>query len=291
MTRIIALLALFCLGFTGFGHAQAPAAQPLYPQGAGESNGLPKEGVVTTDDNVVMAVDADYFLYRADPEKATGQAVVICPGGGYAGVAYAHEGLRVAEWLNGLGITAVVLRYRMPNGHSEIPLKDAQTALRMVREHAPQWGVDPQQVGIMGFSAGGHLAATASTHFTDERDRPDFSILIYPVITMQERETHAGSRQNLLGRDAGIDRIDLYSNERQVSDRTPRTFIALSDDDKGVSPVNSTKYYEALKAHDIPAELHVYPSGGHGWGWRESFKYHNELTGSLARWLNEIRKQ
>ena len=272
------------------GFAQTPQALPLYPDGAVESNGFSAADVRLTATNLDKCAEADYFVFPADPAQATGQAVVICPGGGYISLAYGHEGLDVAEWMNEHGITAVVLRYRMPNGHPEIPLKDAQTALKLVRQKAADWHVDPNRVGIMGFSAGGHLAATAATHFTGPEDRPDFSILIYPVITMDERYTHKVSREELIGRDAPIELVDRYSNEKQVSDRTPVTFLALSDDDGGVPPVNSTMYYEALKAHGVPAELHVYPSGGHGWGWLETFKYHDELRTSLDRWLKEIRK-
>ena len=272
------------------GFAQTPQALPLYPDGAVESNGFSAADVRLTATNLDKCAEADYFVFPADPAQATGQAVVICPGGGDISLAYGHEGLDVAEWMNEHGITAVVLRYRMPNGHPEIPLKDAQTALKLVRQKAADWHVDPNRVGIMGFSAGGHLAATAATHFTGPEDRPDFSILIYPVITMDERYTHKVSREELIGRDAPIELVDRYSNEKQVSDRTPVTFLALSDDDGGVPPVNSTMYYEALKAHGVPAELHVYPSGGHGWGWLETFKYHDELRTSLDRWLKEIRK-
>jgi len=288
--RIRPILATACLLSLCHLQAQTPRARPLYPQGAPDSNGLPPENVRTTQDIVFGATEADYLAYPADADRATGQAVVICPGGGYAAVCFDHEGIQVARWLNERGITAVVLRYRMPNGHHDIPLHDARTAIALLRNHAAEWGIDPHQVGIMGFSAGGHLASTVSTHFENDSQRPDFSILIYPVITMDERYTHKVSREELIGRDAPIELVDRYSNEKQVSDRTPVTFLALSDDDGGVPPVNSTMYYEALKAHGVPAELHVYPSGGHGWGWLETFKYHDELRTSLDRWLKEIRK-
>ena len=288
--RIRPILATACLLSLCHLQAQTPRARPLYPQGAPDSNGLPPENVRTTQDIVLGATEADYLAYPADADRATGQAVVICPGGGYAAVCFDHEGIQVARWLNERGITAVVLRYRMPNGHPDIPVEDALAAIRMVREKARLWHVDPHRVGIMGFSAGGHLASTVSTHFENDSQRPDFSILIYPVITMDERYTHKVSREELIGRDAPIELVDRYSNEKQVSDRTPVTFLALSDDDGGVPPVNSTMYYEALKAHGVPAELHVYPSGGHGWGWLETFKYHDELRTSLDRWLKEIRK-
>lgn len=276
--------------FAGTLSAQNPEPPPLYPKGATESNGLSPEKVIETPQSLVGAVEADYFIFPADPKTATGQAVVICPGGGYASVAYSHEGIQVAQWFNGQGVTALVLRYRMPNGHDQIPLKDAQTALKLMRQNAQKWHVDPNQVGIMGFSAGGHLAATASTHFTDSTDRPDFSILIYPVISFDPTFTHMGTRNNLIGQKDDESLIEYYSNEKQVTDQTPRAFIALSDDDPGVPPENSIRYYSALKQHGIPAELHIYPSGGHGWGWRDSFKYHDELLRSLSRWLTEIRK-
>lgn len=291
MKKILSVIAAAMTGIAPAAYGQTPEFVPLYPDGAQESNGLPSEGVETTPEFLSWAVEADYALVLPDADQATGQAVVICPGGGYAGVAYAHEGIDVARWFAERGIAAFVLRYRMPNGHPDIPIKDALTAIETVRENAQRWHIDPKQVGIMGFSAGGHLASAASTHFTSDSNRPDFSILIYPVVTLDERTTHIGSRHNLIGREAPIGQVDLYSNEKQVDERTPCAFIALSDDDKGVPPANSLSYYGALKTFGIPAELHVYPSGGHGWGWRKSFRYHDELTAALERWLGEIRKQ
>lgn len=291
MKKILSIIAAALTGMAPAVQGQTPQFVPLYPDGAQESNGVAPEEVKNAPEFLTMAVDADYMLVLPDEDKATGQAVVICPGGGYAGVSYAHEGIDVARWFRDRGIAALVLRYRMPNGHSDIPLKDARTAIEMMRRNARQWHIDPEQVGIMGFSAGGHLASTAATHFTDESSRPDFSILIYPVVTLDERSTHLGTRQNLIGRDAPIEQVDLYSNNKQVNGDTPCAFIALSDDDKAVPPSNSLSYYEALKTFGIPAELHIYPSGGHGWGWRESFPYHKELTAALERWLGEIRKR
>ena len=267
--------------------AQIPEAQPLYPQGAPDNNGLPADKAVYAESHAEKIAEADYMLFRADPSKATGQAVVICPGGAYLGVAYTHEGIQVAQWMNERGITALMLRYRMPNGHHEIPLEDVHEAIRIARRNAPSWGVDPHQVGVMGFSAGGHLASTASTHF-DERTRPDFSILIYPVITMGERYTHMGSRENLLGKgyDAGL--VERYSSERQVTPQTPPAFIALSDNDEVVPVRNSILYYDALKENGVPAELHVYPTGRHGWIAR--FDYWDEYRAALLRWLGQVRE-
>ena len=161
--RIRPILATACLLSLCHLQAQTPRARPLYPQGAPDSNGLPPENVRTTQDIVFGATEADYLAYPADADRATGQAVVICPGGGYAAVCFDHEGIQVARWLNERGITAVVLRYRMPNGHPDIPVEDALAAIRMVREKARLWHVDPHRVGIMGFSAGGHLAAAGPT--------------------------------------------------------------------------------------------------------------------------------
>ena len=269
------------------GFAQTPQALPLYPDGAVESNGFSAADVRLTATNLDKCAEADYFVFPADPAQATGQAVVICPGGGYISLAYGHEGLDVAEWMNEHGITAVVLRYRMPNGHHEIPLEDVHEAIRIARRNAPSWGVDPHQVGVMGFSAGGHLASTASTHF-DERTRPDFSILIYPVITMGERYTHMGSRENLLGKGSDAGLVERYSSERQVTPQTPPAFIALSDNDEVVPVRNRILHYDALKENGVAAELHVYPTGRHGWIGR--FDYWDEYRAALLRWLGQVRE-
>lgn len=164
-----------------------------------------------------------------------------------------------------------MLRYRVPNGHGSIPLADAEQALRTVRSHATEWGVDPSRIGVMGFSAGGHLAATASTLLTDPDTRPDFTILFYPVITMDPQWTHGGSRKNLLGANPTESATERYSAEKQVTDATPPAFIAVSNEDRSVSPVNSVLYYEALHKHRIPAELHIFPEGPHGFGLKTDF--------------------
>ncbi len=287
----LATIGLLCAPTTAV-RAQSPVRPdsiPLYPFGATESNGLPAEGVRRTQDVVFMAAEADCLLFAAPADKATGQAVVVCPGGGYAAVCFDHEGTRVARWLNAQGITALVLRYRMPNGHPDIPIKDACAALNKVREHAEEWHVDPTNVGIMGFSAGGHLAAAASTLCPDQASRPDFTILCYAAISRDEAIVDRETMGNLFGGDTPADPT-AYSCEKQVSPRTPPAFIALSDDDDNVLPGNSIVYYEALKRHGIPAELHIYPHGGHGWGWDESFVHRDELTASLARWLRERKR-
>lgn len=232
--------------------------------------------------------DNDPFVTIYRPEgKGTVPAVVICPGGAYGGLAIGHEGHQVAEWFLARGFAAVVLKYTLPHGVYDRPRRDVQRAIEMVRANAAAWNIDPARVGVIGFSAGGHLASTAATQFTCDANRPDFAVLIYPVITMDARYTHAGSRRNLLGEAPAEGLVAAYSNELRVTPRTPPTFIAFSDDDDVVPPVNGTMFYDALKAASVPGEIHIYPSGGHGWGWLETFRYKDELRASLARWLSE----
>jgi acetyl esterase/lipase len=223
------------------------------------------------------------YVWPAEAAKNTGKAILICPGGGYSNEAANHEGRMFAEWFASHGITAVVLKYRLPNGHSEIPLADAQQAMRAIRERAEEWGVDTSKVGVIGFSAGGHLASTLLTHF-DEGSRPDFGILFYPVVTMTEA-THGGSRGNLLGKDPSPRLIERFSNERQVTADTPPTMIFFSDDDKVVPPVNGTMFYDALKAAGVPSAMYVFPSGGHGWGFNLNFKYHEAMKAATMDWI------
>lgn len=262
---------------------------PLYPNGAPDSNGLEKSDRKQIDDfRLDWASEADYSVFLPEKGKATGQAVIILPGGGYSGVAYNHEGIQVAKWLNANGIAGIVVRYRMPNGHYEIPLEDVHAAFRLVRHNAAKWGINPKNIGIMGFSAGGHLAATADVYF-DAGTRPDFAVLIYPVISFQEKITHHGSRTNLIGAEYNAELVNKYSTELNVKENTPPTFIALSDDDKVVVPANGIAFYNALKEKDIPGELHIYPTGGHGWGWNEDFTYKDEVRTSLLRWLKSLK--
>ena len=223
------------------------------------------------------------------PEKkfATGRAVVICPGGGYQHLAMDHEGYDWAPFFNNMGIAAIVLKYRMPNGDKEVPISDAEEAIKLVRRNASNWNINPDDVGIMGSSAGGHLASTIATHAAKDA-RPDFQILFYPVITMVPDITHKGSHDNFLGSSAKKKDERDYSNDMQVTRMTPRAFIALSDDDRVVLPANGVNYYIELYRHDVPATLHVYPSGGHGWGNRDSFKYHNEMQLELKAWLRSF---
>jgi acetyl esterase/lipase len=216
-------------------------------------------------------------IFLPDKEKATGAAVVICPGGGYAVVVYQAEGVRTAKEFAKQGVAAFVLKYRLPSDSTMIdksigPLQDAQQAIKVVRENAAKWGIDTNKVGIMGFSAGGHLASTEATHYRkalienndDINLRPDFQILVYPVISMQDSLTHLGSRTELLGKDPSKKLIDEYSSELQVDSNTPPAYITQAGDDKVVTVDNSIVYYEALRHHNVAAELHLYPNGNHG---------------------------
>jgi acetyl esterase/lipase len=220
-------------------------------------------------------------IYLPPEEKATGAAVVICPGGGYGHLAMDHEGHQIAQWLNSFGVAGFILKYRHRNsgagyGHPA-PLQDAQRAVRTVRSLAMQWNVDPNRIGILGFSAGGHLASSAGTHFQnrygepkDSIDkvscRPDFMILIYPVITFTEWCTHKGSMRNLLGNNPEKELVEKFSNEKQITPQTPPTFLVHGNDDTGVPPENSIFFYLALRKAKVPAEMHIYENGRHGFG-------------------------
>lgn len=217
---------------------------------------------------------AEAWITVHRPAKPNGAAAVICPGGGYGGLVTGAEGHGIATWLNAHGVVGVVLEYRLPKGRSAVPLLDAQRAIRTTRANAAAWHVDPAKVGVIGFSAGGHLAATAGTHFDDgdpkaadavdkQGCRPDFLILVYPVVTMGEKG-HAGSRANLLGKTPDADLVKRFSNETQVTANTPPAFLAHAKDDRVVVPANSQLFHDALKAHKVPTEYLELASGGHG---------------------------
>ncbi|MBT3289497.1 MAG: alpha/beta hydrolase [Victivallales bacterium] len=254
-----------CLALPLF--AAEPKSIPLWPDGAPEAKGK------TPDDIPTLTV----FLPTA--AQAVGTGIVICPGGGYGHLAMDHEGYDVAKWLNGKGVAAFVLRYRLPaKGYRHpIPLLDAQRALRLVRSKASEWQIKTDRVGTIGFSAGGHLASTVGTHFdpgqpnaADPVDRlscrPDFLVLGYPVITFASAFTHRGSKNNLLGPKPDPKLVASLSNETQITKDTPPTFLFHAHDDRGVSPRNSIEFYLGLLRAKVPAEMHIYAKGGHGFG-------------------------
>jgi acetyl esterase/lipase len=229
-------------------------------------------------DKVTMVTEPTISPFFPEKGKANGSAVLICPGGAYRFLALEHEGYDIAKKFNEIGITAFVLKYRLPSDKIMVdksigPLQDAQRGIQIIRQRAKEWGINPEKVGIAGFSAGGHLASTAGTHYDKQvianekavNLRPDFMILLYPVITFGEK-THLGSRNNLLGKDTTEAMLNLYSNEKQVTANTPPTFIVQTENDKTVPVQNSLLFYEALLKFGVKAEMHLYQAGGHGFG-------------------------
>ena len=227
------------------------------------------------------------LVFKPTNEISANTAIVICPGGGYDYLSMENEGYNVANWLTDMGVTAIILKYRLPKGNFDEKgrfnaLLDAQAAIEIVRKSAEKWNLDSQKIGIMGFSAGGHLAASVSNHFTQE-SRPDFSILIYPVISLDEEITHQGTKNNILGEN--IIHREKYSNELQVSENTPPTFLLHSLDDKSVPVENSLYYYSAMKEKEVGGELHILQYGGHGYGMAFSRKSVGHWSEILKAWL------
>lgn len=236
-------------------------------------------------------------VYRPPADKANGSAIVICPGGGYGMLAMDHEGHQVAAWLNTLGVTGCILKYRLDRRYQHpAMLHDVARAIRTVRSHTGDWKVDGSRIGVLGFSAGGHLASTAATHLDDGdpksadavdklSSRPDVAVLIYPVIMLSGPHAHAGSRTNLLGDNPPQEMIDLLSNEKRVTEKTPPTFLVHSIDDNGVPPENSFEFLAACRAHRVPVELHLFDHGGHGYGLGGEDKALRQWPSLCAAWL------
>jgi pectinesterase len=275
---------------------------PLYSNEIPNSKPAPdKENWVTRDNVTRVAKVSHPTLTIFKPAKANGRSVIICPGGGYSILAFDKEGTKVAEEMNRWGITAFVLKYRLPDDTTNIdrslaPLQDAQQAIRLLRSNAKEWGINRNQIGIMGFSAGGHVASTAATHFDFKADaasndtvscRPDFAVLIYPVISMDSSITHKGSRNNLIGSKPTEEKTIFFSNELQVNKNTPPSFIVQAADDGTVPAANSIRYYEACIKNKVPAEIHIYPKGGHGFGMYNRTTDDNWME-RLQHWLNRL---
>lgn len=234
-----------------------------------------------------FTIDTRIYLYTPKKAAANGRGVVICPGGGYQHLSMENEGARMAEWFAAHGYVAAVLHYRMPNSHPEVPLEDACQAIRLLRGKVegilPEWQV--QTIGIVGSSAGGHLAAMTSTM---GEERPDFTLLFYPVITATEGQAHRGSFNNLLGKERTKQQSDYYSLQNRVTEQTPPAFILYADDDRTVPSVNGPLYYIALKEHGVRASLHIYPYGGHGFGMKDSFHYKHSWMPLMLDWIDTI---
>lgn len=236
-------------------------------------------------------------IYKPVEQLRTGAAVVVCPGGGYQKIAIDHEGHQVGEWFNAYGIAAFILKYRKaPEYHHPAPMQDVSRAIRYVRANADQYLIDTDKIGVMGFSAGGHLASTASTHFdqgqANSKDpiarvssRPDFSILIYPVISFTTEYTHTGSRRNLLGDEPDPELVKQFSSELQVTSETPPTFLIHTSADTGVPSENSVLYYLALRKAGVPAEMHIFEQGRHGFGLAPNDPYLNQWPDLCIAWL------
>lgn len=224
------------------------------------------------------------------PDKPNGTAIISCPGGGYSMVSTKLEGHDMAEWFNSLGITYIVLEYRLPNGNYLIPLSDVEKAILTTRKNAANWKLKPNKIGLMGASAGGHLVATQSTQYKSLQARPDFQILLYPVITMKKKWTHKGSMEQFLGKNPSTELIEMFSCETKVTKETPPAFIALSTDDKTVPAQNSIFYYLALMDKNVSVALFSYPTGGHAWAYKDSFTYKKEWTMELEKWLQTVVK-
>jgi acetyl esterase/lipase len=269
--------------------ADGPKEEPLWPKGP------PGARARDPGDKSTLT------FYAAGADRATGAAVVVCPGGGYGALALGHEGKDIADWLNRHGVHAFVLKYRIatrdrPGPIHPAPMQDAQRAVRTVRARAGEWKVKPDRIGIWGFSAGGHLASTVITHFDDGKAdagdvierascRPDFAVLCYPVITLKPPFAHGGSRKNLLGDNPPADLLDSLCNETQVSARTPPTFLFHTTEDAPVPPENSVLFYLALRKHKVPAELHLYEKGRHGVGLAQGDPVLSSWPDRLADWL------
>lgn len=289
--------------FLFIGMANAQKVMDLYPGEVPNSKvaaGYQQDSTVSGDGNVRISKVTNPTLSAYFPEKPNGTSVIICPGGGYARLAITHEGYQVAEEFNKRGITAFVLKYRLPSDEIMAdktigPLQDAQQAVKMVRENAAKWGLNPNKIGIMGFSAGGHLASTLSTHFETSLIanpaktslRPDFSILGYPVISMGTF-THQGSKDNLLGKNPTDEQVKEYSNELQITANTPPTFLVHANDDNAVPSENSVNYMLALKKVKVPVEAHFYKAGGHGFGLNNKTTEEQWFL-NMVDWLKSIK--
>ena len=306
MKRILRRLGLMGLATTSL-WAGEPIEMPIWPAAApggleiqGEEIWKERGNKERTDRSVTNVSKPTITVYLPDAKSATGAAVVICPGGAYKHLAIDKEGHDVARWLAGFGVTGVVLKYRLPKGKRTVPLLDAQRAIRLTRAKADEWGLKTDRIGIMGFSAGGHLAATASTHFAkppaaigDEIDklpcRPDFSMLIYPVVSLQEGVGHGGSRNNLLGKEQSTELRDAYSAERQVTAQTPPAFLVHTKDD-GVKIANSELYAAACQKAGVAVEFAIFAKGGHGYGIRQTSAPVSAWPKRAEAWLELVLK-
>ena len=242
------------------------------------------EQILNSKFDMALTSSTDFYIYKADPAKATGQGIVIVPGGGYYKLSMKYDGFMIAQYLRSIGVSSIVVKYRLPNGHREVPIEDALAGLRYMRSEGTKWGVDPKQVGILGSSAGGYLAGHAS-NMVPEEDKPQFSILIYSVISGMNRSRPRSTFGLMLGDKRTDSEEYWYSLENRVTPTTPPALLLLADDDVTVQPEHSMAYYKALKYYGIPASMHVYPSGKHGWAGHDEYKYAEQAKEAIKDWL------
>ncbi|MEM8967244.1 MAG: alpha/beta hydrolase [Bacteroidota bacterium] len=286
--KLLFFTLLGCLTIANTFAQSSPDTLRLWPEGAPGATGSDEKD------------RPSLIRYPAPEDMATGAAVIVCPGGGYNMLAMDHEGHQIAQWLNSFGVSAYILTYRLgKNGYKHpIPMNDGKRAIRTVRAHAEKWSIDPNRIGVLGFSAGGHMASTLGTHFDtgdasasdmieQQSSRPDFMVLLYPVISFTEDYQHAGSRRSLLGDDADDELVASLSNERQVKANTPPTFLVHTNEDTGVPPENSIYFYLALREKNIPAELHVFEKGRHGLGMGSRYSAFSAWPELCEAWMLE----
>jgi len=304
-TKAIIILLIFINALMMNSTAQTLTLK-LWPDGipGSKTDASYVEKITTTDGRITRCekvVTPDLTIFLPAPEKANGAAVLICPGGGYGVLAFDHEGNAIAKWLNDNGIAGIILKYRLPSDQIMIdksigPLQDAQEAIRIIRRNAVSWKINPDKIGVIGFSAGGHLASTLSTHYAekvyDVKDntsaRPDFSLLIYPVVSFDTAITHRGSRNNLIGLKPGEEQVRRFSNELQITASTPPAFLVHSADDKAVPVMNSIGYFKGLQKNNIPAELHIFQKGGHGYGLSPNGGTESSWPDLCIKWLKAM---
>jgi acetyl esterase/lipase len=304
-TKISIVIVLLMNIFIINGFSQ-PVTIKLWPEGIPGSKADPSyiEKITTTEGRITWCekvVTPDLTVFLPAPEKANGAAVLICPGGGYGVLAFDHEGNAIAKWLNDNGIAGIILKYRLPSDQimtdkSIGPLQDAQEAMRVIRRNAAEWRINPGRIGVIGFSAGGHLASTLSTHYAEKvyeaKDntsaRPDFSLLIYPVVSFDTAITHMGTRNNLIGLKPDEKQVKRFSNELQITPDTPPAFLVHSADDDAVPVMNSIGYFRGLQKNKIPVELHIFQKGGHGYGLSPNGGTESSWPDLCIKWMKQM---
>jgi acetyl esterase/lipase len=300
---IVSVLLMNIFMINGFGQ---PVTMKLWPDGIPGSKADPSyvEKITTTEGRITRCekvVTPDLTIFLPAPEKANGASVLICPGGGYGVLAFDHEGNAIAKWLNDNGIAGIILKYRLPSDQimtdkSIGPLQDAQEAMRVIRRNASAWKINPGKIGVIGFSAGGHLASTISTHYAEKvyevKDntsaRPDFSLLIYPVVSFDTAITHMGTRNNLIGLKPDEKQVKRFSNELQITADTPPAFLVHSADDNAVPVMNSIGYFRGLQKNKIPVELHIFQKGGHGYGLSPNGGTESSWPDLCIKWMKQM---